>query len=161
MKLVLLIELVAAMASVQPPHPANACGRTPQAGCASVPPRPDQVLLRDTDDFGYWMTYSQRGGVVTGQRVDSEMVDAHIDAHLGGTLHSGVATRDVSRLLARMHLSQFPLHYSVTLLSRAHQRAVERVHWQMPGGRGPLVRLAWTSSIIGWSITAVTYLRNR
>jgi hypothetical protein len=92
------------------------------------------------------------------RRVSRDLIAANIQKHLGGSLNTGGAATSVSQLLARMHLSRFPAHDTVTILRYTPQRAIERVHWQPLHGHGPLVRLTWTYSAIGWSITDVTYL---
>ena len=162
MKLLLLITLISAALMVGTPSPVSACGKPAQGGCATVPRPPDAVLLRDTHDFGYWMTYVQRSSATPSDRqVSAELVDANIQKHLGGHLNTGVANRDVPRLLTRLHLPGFPLDFSFTLLGETRTRAVERAHLTMRGGHGPVVRLTWNRSITGWSITWVSYLGTR
>jgi hypothetical protein len=145
--------LVLTVASAIPAHAAGA--------------RPTRLyypeLVRDTRDFGFWVTYfARQNGVPPNKVASPAVVNANIARHVGMTFPGNwTSGRRVGDLLGRMHLMNTPTGYQFHIDSFTDARSVVTIHWLF--GRDahtPIVRLIWTFSPVGWSITGVSFVRN-
>lgn len=120
------------------------------------------TLIRDTNDFGYWMTYYARNSTRPANQLASPAtVNASIARHISmRSPHATTSGAIVGVLLGRMRLMNAPSGYRFHVDSYSDARAVETIHWLF--GRNPhtpIVRVVWSFSPVGWSITKATFLR--
>lgn len=90
------------------------------------------------------------------------MVNANIARHLRVFVHGNrTSGRRVGELLGRMHLMNTPSGYRYHIDTFTDARAVMTLRWLFGNtAHTPIVRLIWTFSPVGWSITGVTFMRD-
>jgi hypothetical protein len=111
-------------------------------------------LVYATKDFGYWMTYAGHN-----RGAGPATVNANIAKYVAirSDLPSGAR---VGHLAGLMHLMNEPNGYRFHMDSFTNARAVETIRWLFGSNpHTPIVRVVWTLSPVGWSITRATFLR--
>ena len=133
-----------------------------QAAAPAAPHLHYQDLIKTTNDFGGWMTYFGRNATKDPKTLLApNEVNAHIKLHIGTKWSTG-RTNDqvVGILLGKMHLMNGPSGYRFHLDSYTDSHAVETVRWLFGANpHTPVVRLGWTYTVVGWSITHIRFLR--
>jgi hypothetical protein len=119
------------------------------------------ALVVDTRDFGYWMTYYARNAQTPPSHLlSTRTVNANIVKHLSMRAPNGTSGSTVGLVLGRMHLMNTPSDFRFHVDSYTDVRATETVRWLFGSNpHTPVVRLVWSYSPVGWSITQVTFLR--
>ena len=119
-----------------------------------------QTLIRVTNDFGYWMTYYARSTATPRNQLASPaIVNANIAKYVSIRSNLPSALR-VGYLTGRMHLMNIPSGYRFHVDSYSDARAVETIRWLFgTNPHTPVVRVVWSFSPVGWSITQATFLR--